>query len=138
MWPTLIPILAQLLEKILPDPAAAADAKLKLLELAQSGELAKLEADKAITLAQIDVNKADAAGASWLQRNWRPFIGWVCGFALAWDTILRPMLTYGYTMATGHAVPPMPTLSSEQLYSLLFGLLGLGGYRTFEKVKGAA
>ena len=72
-----------------------------------------------------------------MQRNGRPFILWVCGVALAWDTVLRPVATFGAALA-GHPLPVLPNLSTDQLYGLLFGLLGLGGLRTVEKVKGVA
>ncbi len=137
MWPALLPLISGLLDKVIPDPTAAAAAKLEALKLAQSGQLAQLDAEVKLALAQVDVNKADAAGASPMQRNWRPAIGWVCAAALAWDTIGRPVVTYGLAIA-GHQVPDLPSLASEQLYALLFGLLGLGGLRTVEKVKGAA
>ena len=137
MWQTLIPLLGQVFDKILPDPQAAAAAKLETMKLAQSGELAQLDAQLRLSLAQLDVNKADAQGASPMQRNWRPAIGWVCAAALAWDTIGRPMLVFGLLVA-GKPVPEIPVLSTDQLYGLLFGLLGLGGLRTVEKVKGSA
>jgi hypothetical protein len=130
-------MISGLLDKLIPDPQAAAAAKLEALKLAQSGELAELDAQVKLALAQVDVNKADASGASPMQRNWRPAIGWVCAAALAWDTIGRPVVTYGLAIS-GHQVPALPSLASEQLYSLLFGLLGLGALRTVEKVKGAA
>jgi Holin of 3TMs, for gene-transfer release len=69
-----------------------------------------------------------------VQGNWRPFIGWVCGAALAFDTIAKPVIIMAWVMA-GHNAPVMPNLSTEQLYGLLFGLLGLGSLRTIEKVK---
>lgn len=133
----LLPLISGVLDKVLPDPAAAAAAKIEALKLAQSGELAELDAQVRMALAQVEVNKADAAGASPMQRNWRPAIGWVCAAALAWDTIGRPVVAYGLAIA-GHQVPAMPSLGTEQLYALLFGLLGLGSLRTVEKVKGAA
>lgn len=123
-----------LLARLLPDPAQKAEAEMKLLAMVQTGELAQLEAVRAMNIAQIDVNKADAAGQSPMQRNWRPMIGWVCGFALAWDTIIKPMAVTVWIM-TGHPAPVLPQLSSDQLYGLLFGILGLGGLRTYEKVK---
>ena len=61
----------------------------------------------------------------------------MCGVALGWDTIGRPMLTLAWVMY-GHPAPELPTLSTEQLYTTLAGLLGLGGYRTIEKTKGTA
>ena len=60
MWQVLIPAVTQVLDKIIPDPQAAADAKLKALELAQKGELAVLDADLRLALGQLEVNKAEA------------------------------------------------------------------------------
>ena len=137
MLQLLLPLISGVLDRVIPDPAQAASAKLEALKLAQSGQLAELDAQVQLALAQVEVNKADAGGASAMQRNWRPAIGWVCAAALAWDTIGRPVVTYGLAVA-GHQVPDMPSLGSEQLYALLFGLLGLGGLRTVEKVRGAA
>lgn len=137
MWQLLVPLIGNVLDKVIPDPQAAAAAKLEALKLAQTGQLAELDAQTKLALAQIGVNQADSQGASPMQRNWRPMIGWVCAAALAWDTILRPMIFFGMA-AAGKPLPVMPTLSTDQLYGLLFGLLGLGGLRTVEKVKGAA
>ncbi len=118
------------------DPEAKARAQAQAFEALTSGTFAE-RTEQAIALAQVDVNKADAAGASPMQRNWRPMVGWVCAAALAWDTVGRPMATYAWVLA-GHVAPELPALASEQLYTLLFGLLGLGALRSVEKVKGAA
>ena len=133
----LLPFASELLKKLFPDPAAQADAQFKLLQLAQTGELAAMQSANDLARAQIAVNLADATGCSPMQRNARPFILWVCGVALAWDTVLKPMLTYGAALA-GHPLPALPNLQTEQLYTLMGGVLGLGGYRTIEKIKGAA
>lgn len=137
MWPQLLAAIFGIVDKVIPDPQAAAAAKLEAMKLQASQAGQELEAQTRLALAQIDVNKADAQGASPMQRNWRPFIGWVCGIALAWDTIGRPVATLAWVMA-GHTAPVLPNLSSEQLYGLLAGLLGLGSLRTVEKVKGSA
>jgi hypothetical protein len=137
MFALILPALMDIINKLIPDPAQKAAAQLQMMQLAQSGELAQMEAVKALNLAQIDVNKSDAQSPRAYQANARPTILWVCGAALAWDTVLRPALTFGAAMA-GHPLPPMPTLSSDQLYGLLTGLLGLGAMRTAEKIKGAA
>lgn len=137
MWPQLLGMLFGIIDKVLPDPQAAAVAKVKAMELHASGEGAQLEAATRLALGQIEVNKADASGASAMQRNGRPFILWVCGVAMAWDTVMRPVITYGAALA-GHPLPEMPNLQTEQLYTVLGGILGLGSLRTVEKVRGAA
>ena len=98
-----------------------------------------VQATMAAQAAQIDVNKEEAKSASLFVAGWRPAIGWVCGFALAWQFVLAPLITYVlgvYAAETGHTLPPIPVLDSSQLYPVLMGMLGLGGMRTFEKIKG--
>lgn len=137
MWNLLIPAVTGILDKVLPDPQAAADAKLKVLELAQKGELAVLDADLKLALGQIEVNKVEAASPDWFRAGWRPAVGWVCVFGLGYQFLLRPLLPWVVTVA-GASVPPLPEIDNESLMVLLTGLLGLGGFRTFERVKGRA
>jgi hypothetical protein len=84
----------------------------------------------------MDVNKAEAASPSAFTSGWRPAIGWVCGLALLFQYILRPMLMW-FGVITGHQWPPLPGID-DNLWQLMLGLLGLGGLRTFEKTKGVA
>jgi hypothetical protein len=118
-----------LINKIFPDPAQASEAKLKLLELQQNGELA-------IMTAQTDINKTEAASSSVFVSGWRPAIGWVCALALAYQYLVRPL---GGTIASflGMTIPPLPGLD-DNLWQLMMGMLGMGGLRTFEKVQGVA
>jgi hypothetical protein len=136
MWPALIPVLAGVLDKILPDPQAAADAKLKALEMAQRGELAVLDADMRIALGQLEVNKAEASTDAF-RGGWRPACGWVCAFGLAYTFLLRPLLPW-LAALFGAQVPALPEIDTDTLMVLLTGMLGLGGLRTFERVKGRA
>ncbi len=136
MWPALIPVLAGVLDKILPDPQAAADAKLKALEMAQRGELAVLDADMRIALGQLEVNKAEASTDAF-RGGWRPACGWVCAFGLAYTFLLRPLLPW-LAALFGASVPALPEIDTDTLMVLLTGMLGLGGLRTFERVKGRA
>ena len=88
-----------------------------------------------LALAQIEVNKAEAASGSIFKGGWRPFIGWVCGFAFAYHFILQPILLFG-AVAAGVSLPPLPEFDMSQMMPVLLGMLGLGGLRTFEKQKG--
>lgn len=128
-------IIKQALSGLGLDPEAKARAQQQAFEVLTNGTFDQ-KSDQALALAQIDVNKADAAGSA-MQRNWRPAVGWICGMALAWDNVVKPMVIFGIA-ASGHQVPPLPNLSTDQLYGVLFGLLGLGGMRTVEKIRGAA
>ena len=136
MWQVLIPAITQILDKVLPDPQAAADAKLRALDLAQKGELAALDAEMRLALGQLEVNKVEA-GTDGYRGGWRPACGWVCAAGLGYTFLLRPLLPWLATLA-GAQVPAMPEIDVQTLMVLLMGMLGLGGLRTYEKVKGAA
>lgn len=136
MWPTLIPLLGNLLDKFFPDPAAANDAKLKLMQMAQTGELAQLDADLKLATGQIEVNKTEAASNSLFVSGWRPFIGWICGAAFAFKFIGGPLLVV-VSQYAGHPVT-LPEFDFTEMSTILLGMLGLGGLRTVEKVKKVA
>jgi len=101
--------------------------------LRQEGEITK--AALVVQQAQIEVNKVEAASASLFVSGWRPHVGWVCGFALSYVSILEPIarfvaqVFYGYNGA-------FPVIDTTITMQVLLGLLGLGGMRTFEKLKG--
>lgn len=136
MWAALIPAVTTILDKVLPDPQAAADAKLKALEMAQKGELALLDADLRLALGQLEVNKAEAT-TDLFRGGWRPAVGWVCVFGLFYNFVLQPILPW-VVGVFGGVVPPLPAIDNETLLVLLTGMLGLGGLRTFERIKGKA
>lgn len=133
---SLIPVFSQLLDKILPDKGAADAAKLELLKMAQQGELAQINADVTIATAQADTNKVEAASTRLFVAGWRPFVGWICGLAVGFKFIGGPAL-FMIAQAFGHPVE-LPVIETSELWPLLLGMLGLGGLRTVEKVKGAA
>src|SRR5260370_14102014 len=84
--------------------------------------------------AQIEVNKTEAASPSTFVAGWRPFIGWICGAGLACQFIFGPLFTWISNLM--HRPTPFPTLDLGTLMTLLLGMLGLGGLRTYEKVAG--
>lgn len=133
----LIPVVGDLINKIIPDPQAQAEAKLKMFELVQKGELQVMEAEKEVALAQAAINQEDAKSQSWVQRNWRPAVGWTCVGGLFYTYILRPLLPWTVSVL-GFEVPPLPPLDMTELMVLLGGMLGLSGFRTFERIKGKA
>ena len=120
--------IADLLGKFIPDKTE----KLKLAH--EIATLAQKHAHEN-ALAQIEVNKVEAASSSIFKSGWRPFIGWVCGTAFAYHFVLQPLLVFILTYA-GHPVPELPEFDMASLMTVLGGLLGLGGLRTFEKYKG--
>jgi len=136
MWPALIPLLGGLLDKLLPDPSAATAAKLQVLQMAQTGELAQLDADLKIATGQMAVNVAEASSASLFVAGWRPFSGWICGVAFAYKFVLAPAAAFAMT-AAGHPIS-LPVLDFTEMSTVLLGMLGIGGLRTIEKIKGVA
>lgn len=90
------------------------------------------------SLAQIELNKVEASHRSIFVAGWRPFIGWVCGFALAWHFILFDFLTW-ITINFFPHVTDLPNLTgTETLITVVLSLLGLGALRTVEKIGGKA
>ena len=87
-------------------------------------------------LAQIQLNKQEAAHKNIFVAGWRPFVGWTCGVALAYHFIVSPIVET-ILIAAGVAVD-LPSFEFSQLSSILMGMLGLGGLRTYEKMKGGS
>jgi len=100
-------------------------------EIATMAEKAAHEA----AMAQVEVNKAEAQHRSIFVAGWRPFIGWVCGIALAYHFVLAPFIVFGVTWF-GAEIPELPAFDMDSLMTVLLGMLGLGGMRSFEKAKG--
>lgn len=122
-------VVGQVIDRVWPDPAQAAQAKLQLLQLQQTGELAQIT-------GQLEINKAEAANESSFVAGWRPFIGWVCGAGCAWNWIGLPAAKFALSIA-GHPVNMSPADLSEMM-PVLLGMLGLGGLHSFERVKGVS
>lgn len=115
----------KLIDRLWPDPTKAAEAKLELIKLQQSGELS-------VITGQLEINKVEAANTSWFVAGWRPYIGWICGTGLGYEFLLRPL-------ANGLLGDPSRFigLDTGTLLTLLIGMLGLGTMRTYEKATGA-
>ena len=89
-----------------------------------------------INKAQIEVNKVEANSNSLFVSGWRPFVGWTCGVALCYHFVLQPFLTF-VLYSFGHPII-LPTFDMGTLTTILMGMLGLGGLRSYEKVKKSA
>jgi hypothetical protein len=100
-------------------------------EIATMAEKAAHEA----AMAQVEVNKAEAQHKSIFVAGWRPFIGWTCGVALAYHFIFAPFIVFGVAWS-GAEIPEIPAFDMDSLMTVLLGMLGLGGMRSFEKAKG--
>ncbi len=123
------PILGPLVDKI-PDPNLRRELKAK-------AESELLSAMTGVVMAQIEVNKTEAQHKSVFVAGWRPFVGWTCGVALAYNFVLRPI---GMSVAfyAGVDLSDAPELDISELLTVLGGMLGLGTLRSFEKAKGVA
>lgn len=95
-------------------------------------QAAQIEAD--IIKAQTDINKVEAAHESIFVAGWRPFIGWVCGSALAYYYVVQPFLVWAFDLL-GYDTS-MPMLETGELMTILLGMLGLGAFRSYDKTKG--
>lgn len=126
----------KLIERFFPDPASADAAKLELLKMQQTGELAQLSADTELAKGQIEVNKTEAGNNSMFVAGWRPFIGWTCGAAFAYKFVLAPFVVLVLDAMGIHLV--LPVLDFTEMSTVLLGMLGLGGMRTVEKLKGVS
>ena len=128
MLQALIGPVTGILDKFIEDK----DQKAKLAhEIATMAEKHAHEAN----MAQVQVNQVEAQHRSSFVAGWRPFIGWVCGIALAYHFVLSPIIVFGIALS-GAVVPEIPEFDMGSLMTVLMGMLGLGGLRTFEKSKG--
>lgn len=122
----LLEIGSKVLDRLFPDPEQANAAKLELLKLEQSGELA-------VMTGQMEINKVEAASTSLFASGWRPFVGWVCGVGCAWNWIGLPVAKFAL-LVMGNPIE-MEQADLSEMLPLLIGLLGLGTLRSYERVK---
>ena len=85
-------------------------------------------------VAQIELNKVEAAHKSMFVAGWRPAVGWVCALAMLLNFILIPFINLG--LEFGDLDLQLDLIDMETMMPVLFGMLGLGGMRTAEKLKG--
>ena len=128
MLQTLVGPVAGLLDKFIEDK----DQKAKLAhDIATMAERHAHEAN----MGQLEVNKAEAQHRSIFVAGWRPFLGWGLSFAMVWHFVLVPMITFAFAFA-GADIPQLPEFDMDSLMTVLMGMLGLGGLRTYEKSRG--
>jgi hypothetical protein len=127
-----IPIIGPAIEKLLdliPDPNARARAEAEYRK-------ALLNATVQEATDNREINKAEATHSNLFVAGWRPFIGWVCGAALAFQYLIRPF--WIWAAAVWWPDSPVPPTLDGMLWELVMGMLGIGGLRTIEKWKGVA
>lgn len=128
-----LPLIGKVIDKVFPDPAQQANAKLKMMEMEQNGEFKEMDNQLERDLEQIALNKIEAGSDDKFKSRWRPAVGWVCVFGLMYATIVYPFLTW---VAAVYGIQSPPNIGVEVLLPVLLGMLGLGGMRSFEKYKG--
>ena len=96
-------------------------------------EKQQLAAAVMIVQGQLDINKVEAANPSVFVSGWRPAVGWSCVLGLVYTFFGQPLMAWGSSL---WGIPVPPVLALDTLLTLLAGMLGLGGLRTFEKTKG--
>lgn len=100
-------------------------------------EREQLAAAVALVQGQLAVNAAEASSGSAYAAGWRPTVGYVCVAGLGYTFLAQPLLPW-FAAVAGVTVPPLPQLDTNVLMTLLLGMLGIGGMRSVEKVKGVA
>jgi hypothetical protein len=125
----LLPALGTLVDRLIPDRAAAEKAKAEM-------EAELIRASNEAALAQVEVNKIEAGHNSVFVAGWRPSIGWVCAAGLAWAFVLAPVASWGLVVFGIKA--DLPAIQFDHLFELVLAMLGIGGLRTFEKLRGVA
>lgn len=118
--------LVNTLGKWIPDATKANEAAAEL-----AGQFNSLVA------GQIELNKIEAQSTSLFVAGWRPAIGWICASAYAYNFVVQPVLTF-ILLAMGVMIPTLPVLDWTELSIVMMGMLGLGGMRSFDKLKGTS
>lgn len=116
------------------------------LELALKGrelDLQEREIDQRTDIAQIGVNVEEAKSTNWFVSGARPAILWVGASAMLWTFLVHPMLMWLWQILQAYGkipvgINPPPTLANDDLWVIVSGVLGIGGMRSFEKVKNVA
>lgn len=116
-----------LIDRFLPDPEKRREAEMELLRMAADGELKQV-------LAQLEINAREAQHPSVWVAGWRPFFGWAGGVGFVYAVIGQPLLAWA---AAIKGWPAPPSLNLDLLWVVVTGMLGIGGLRSLEKVKGA-
>jgi hypothetical protein len=130
----------KIIDRVFPDKVAQekerADARLALMTLDIQETTAILGVVEKELEGQLSVNEAEAKSGNLFVAGWRPFIGWTCGAAFAYKYVVAPILIG--VLSFYNVTFNMPVIALDEMLPILLGMLGLGAFRTYEKVKGAA
>ncbi len=141
MWNFLAPVVGPIVDKLvdrIPNPNERQKAK-------EEFEKQLLDAVNQASIAQTKINEIEASHKSVFVAGWRPFIGWVCGIGILWAFIVQPISIWAIQVWGDKAIWMneqgeyiLPIINSDGLFQLVLAMLGMGGLRTFEKIKGVA
>jgi|TARA_R100001480_G_scaffold48520_1_gene61867 hypothetical protein len=129
LLPSLLPVVGDVLDRFFPNKEEKEKAQ-REIEAKLTEHLARID------LAQLEVNKQEAAHRSLFVAGWRPFIGWTCGLALFYTYLAQPVAMF--VMAQTGDLVQLPHVDLSMMMPVLLGMLGLGGLRSFEKYKGVS
>lgn len=124
---TIIEVGAKILDRVIPDTNARESAKAELIKAAQSN-------DFQLAIGQLEINKVEASNPSLFVSGWRPFVGWTCSASFALHFVIFPILNF-IIVGLGYKEIVI-SFDMTTLMTTLGGLLGIGGLRTYEKIKG--
>ena len=111
-------------------PDATEIEKAKIMKVTQ-----EMESEYKLLLGQIDINKIEASSSSLFVAGWRPLVGWTCGFALAYSSILEPIARFIATVIFAYT-GVFPMIDTNITMQVLMALLGVAGLRSYEKKNG--
>jgi hypothetical protein len=134
---TILSIADTILTRIFPDPSQAASAKLELLKMRQTGELAALAAETDLAKGQLAINQTEAQSTNWFVSGGRPFIMWGCGFAMLYASLFEPIMRFVAVVMFKYS-GSFPVIDTSLTTQVLLGLLGLAGMRSIDKKNGVA
>lgn len=123
-----------LIDRFVPDPQKKMEAELALYRFKEDNEQKWADRLAASDEAQVEVNKIEASSDSFFKSGWRPFVGWSAAVAFVAQFVLFPVVQF-FAAVAGKVIQ-LPVFDLEYLMTLLFGLLGLGTLRTYERIKG--
>jgi len=125
------PLLGPIIDKVFPDPKEKHDFQIKMMEIAD--QAAAREHDE--MMGQIGTNTEEAKSSSLFVAGWRPAVGWIGAVGVGYSCVLEPVMNWTARVIF-HYVGNFPILNTDQLFYLVTGMLGFGGMRTYEKIKG--
>jgi len=125
----------KVIDKIFPNPEQRDQAKLEMFKAQQAGEFKEMEQAFELAKAQISVNVEEAKSSSMFVAGGRPFILWICGIALMYVSLIEPIARFVASVMFKYT-GAFPVIDTTITMQVLFGILGLGAFRSFDKVKG--